>query len=239
MQQTHQSMPPFNSQQQFDNSNKSMPLIGMNIREILQDNLANSLCNVPEWLVKEGGELRLSETPNGSSIIRYWPRYMNDTGHQTLFQSLRKTVKWHQRRYLIGSPSDNNWVSLPKLLSWIGPCNYEKDGMILPANTQWPPEVVDLLHRLIHFSNSQFNSCLMSLYNTGYSNQPWHSEVHEAMPKNPTTACISLGKFMNYLKVIMIYIYFFFFFFFFFFFYRCHHSRAEPFSRRGHTNMEK
>ncbi|RXG59645.1 Alpha-ketoglutarate-dependent dioxygenase alkB-like protein 3 [Armadillidium vulgare] len=33
----------------------------------------------------------------------------------------------------------------------------------------------------------------MSLYNTGYSNQPWHSEVHEAMPKNPTTACISLG----------------------------------------------
>ena len=36
--------------------------------------------NVPEWLVKEGGELRLSSTSSGNSVIRYWPSYMTVEG---------------------------------------------------------------------------------------------------------------------------------------------------------------
>ena len=38
--------------------------------------------NVPEWLVKEGGELRLSSTASGNSVIRYWPSYMTLQGSQ-------------------------------------------------------------------------------------------------------------------------------------------------------------
>ena len=38
----------------------------------------DTLCtNVPDWLMKEGGELLLSETENGPSRIRYWPNFMN------------------------------------------------------------------------------------------------------------------------------------------------------------------
>ena len=38
-------------------------------------------------------------------------------------------------------------MSLQKLVSWVGPCDYEKDGYNICANTDWPPEIVDLLHR--------------------------------------------------------------------------------------------
>ena len=151
-------------------------------------------CNVPDWLVNDGGELKLSSTSNGDSILRFWPRYMNDHGHKTLFQSLRKSVKWFQRRYL--PPNEEKLVSLPKLVSWVGPCDYEKDGMQLPTNTSWPPEIVDLLHRLIHFTNSSFNSCFLSLYTNGYAHHPWNTEKHEALEPNPTIATISLGLFL-------------------------------------------
>lgn len=41
----------------------------------------NSPCiNVPEWFVKEGGELCLSETSRGFSILRYWPHFLSEIG---------------------------------------------------------------------------------------------------------------------------------------------------------------
>ena len=54
--------------------------------------------NVPEWFVKEGGELCLSDTENGLSIIRYWPKFLSEKGNTLMFKRLRKYCKWHQKQ---------------------------------------------------------------------------------------------------------------------------------------------
>ena len=54
--------------------------------------------NVPEWFVKGGGELCLSDTANGVSIIRYWPKFLSSKGNHLMFNRLRKYCKWHQKQ---------------------------------------------------------------------------------------------------------------------------------------------
>ena len=46
----------------------------------LADPAASPCINVPEWFVREGGELCLSETANGTSVIRYWPKFLSEKG---------------------------------------------------------------------------------------------------------------------------------------------------------------
>lgn len=54
--------------------------------------------NVPEWFVKEGGELCLSDTEKGVSILRYWPKFLSDKGNHLMFKRLRNYCKWHQKQ---------------------------------------------------------------------------------------------------------------------------------------------
>ncbi|KAK7071105.1 PRP39 pre-mRNA processing factor 39 [Halocaridina rubra] len=158
-------------------------------REMTRSETELMCVNVPDWLIKEGGELRLSDTNNGTSIIRYWPSFMTTQGHPVLFRVLRKKMKWYQRRALV----EGQWHNLPHLLSWIGPFDYSYSGMTLEKNTDWLPEIVDLLHRLIKFTDHQYNCCYMALYRNGYDNAAWTSEDHVALRKNPSIASVSLG----------------------------------------------
>ena len=72
--------------------------------------------NVPEWFVKEGGELCLSDTKNGLSIIRYWPKFLSEKGNHLMFKRLRKYCKWHQKQIKIGG----EWKYETRLVAWYG-----------------------------------------------------------------------------------------------------------------------
>ncbi|XP_068223552.1 uncharacterized protein [Palaemon carinicauda] len=158
-------------------------------REIPHLDEENLNVNIPDWLVNEGGKLCLSDTSNGVSVIRYWPNFMTSQGHSVLFRVLRKRLKWYQRRAMV----DGQWHNLPHLLSWIGPCDYSYSGVTLEKNTDWLPEIVDLLHRLIRYTGNQYNCCYLSLYRNGYDTTSWTSEDHIALRKNPSIASVSLG----------------------------------------------
>ena len=99
--------------------------------------------NVPEWFVKEGGELCLSDTANGMSRIRYWPKFLSDKGNHLMFNRMRKYVKWHQKQMKIGG----EWKYETRLVAWYGPCDYNYSGLNLERNPNWCPELLDLLHR--------------------------------------------------------------------------------------------
>nr|XP_045598774.1 uncharacterized protein LOC123758422 [Procambarus clarkii] len=151
---------------------------------------AESLCvNVPDWLIQDGGELCLSDTERGISLIRYWPNFMTEKGEKTVFRILRKGLKWHQRRAV----TDGQWQNLPHLLSWIGPCDYSYSGVVLEKNTNWLPEIVDLLHRLIRYTGNQYNSCILNLHRNGYDHVAWMEENHPALRDSPSIASVSLG----------------------------------------------
>ena len=50
----------------------------------LADPSVSPCVNVPEWFVREGGELCLSETAHGTSVIRYWPKFLSEKGNDLM-----------------------------------------------------------------------------------------------------------------------------------------------------------
>jgi len=145
--------------------------------------------NVPEWFVKEGGELCLSDTKNGLSIIRYWPKFLSERGNALMFKRLRKYCKWHQKQIKIGG----EWKYETRLVAWYGPCDYTFSGLDLKKNPNWAPELLDLLHRLVGMTKNDFNTCFANLYRHGHDMCGWHSDVHPQLGKNPAIASVSLG----------------------------------------------
>ncbi|XP_037071445.1 pre-mRNA-processing factor 39-like [Pollicipes pollicipes] len=154
-----------------------------------------SCVNVPEWLVREGGELCLSETDGGVSLIRYWPRFMNDCGVQRMFHTLRRYVKWHQTRQVA---PDGRFVALKRLVAWFGPCSLEESGLMMPANDSWAPELLDLLQRLMQLTGQEFNSCHLSLFRSGHDHEPWHTHDQPTLGRQPAIAIVSLGAVRNF-----------------------------------------
>merc|ERR1719400_744021 len=142
--------------------------------------------NVPEWFVKEGGELCLSDTANGVSIIRYWPKFLSAKGNHMMFNRLRKYCKWHQKQVQIGG----DWKHETRLVAWYGPCDYKYSGLQLQKNLNWAPELLDLLHRLIAMTRHEFNSCFANLYRHGHDMCGWHSDVHPQLGRNPSVAAL-------------------------------------------------
>ena len=145
--------------------------------------------NVPEWFVKEGGELCLSETGNGMSVLRYWPKFLSEKGNHLMFNRLRRYCKWHQKQVQIGG----EWKYETRLVAWYGPCDYNYSGLALEKNLNWAPELLDLLHRLIAMTRHEFNSCFLNLYRHGHDMCGWHADVHPQLGRAPPVASVSLG----------------------------------------------
>ena len=56
------------------------------------------------------------------------------------------------------------WKYETRLVAWYGPCDYVFSGLKLEMNTNWAPELLDLLHRLSTMAKNEFNSCFLNLY---------------------------------------------------------------------------
>ena len=48
--------------------------------------------------VREGGELCLSESTHGASVIRYWPKFLSEKGNDLMMNRLRRYCRWHQKQ---------------------------------------------------------------------------------------------------------------------------------------------
>lgn len=155
----------------------------------LADPQVSPCVNVPEWFVREGGELCLSETGNGMSVIRYWPKFLSEKGNDLMMTRLRRYCKWHQKQVKV----EGEWKYQPRLVSWYGPCDYSYSGLTMEKNLNWAPELLDLLHRLISMTRHEFNSCFLNLYRHGYDMCGWHSDSHPQLGRNPPVASVSLG----------------------------------------------
>ncbi len=156
----------------------------------IADPQSSPCVNVPEWFVKEGGELCLSDTAaNGMSMLRYWPKFLSEKGNHLMFHKLRRYCKWHQKQVRIGGA----WKYETRLVAWYGPCNYDYSGLHLEKNLNWAPELLDLLHRLVALTRHEFNSCFLNLYRHGHDMCGWHADTHPQLGRNPAIASVSLG----------------------------------------------
>ena len=53
---------------------------------------------LPNRFVREGGELCLSESTHGTSVIRYWPKFLSEKGNDLMMNRLRRYCRWHQKQ---------------------------------------------------------------------------------------------------------------------------------------------
>ena len=112
---------------------------------------------------------------------------------QKMLEVLRKGTKWHQTTWVV----DGETVDVPHFVSWVGPCDYKDRGLVLPKNDSWRPEIVDLLHRLMQYTERQYNSCYLSLYRNGRHCSPWACHDHPALREKPVVAIVSLGGYYS------------------------------------------
>merc|ERR1719341_1930694 len=182
-------MTPGNNGKETDNELEEHEQHAFELPPELADPAASPCINVPEWFVREGGELCLSESPNGMSVIRYWPKFLSEKGNDLMMTRLRKYCKWHQKQIKV----NGEWKYQPRLVSWYGPCDYAYSGLVMDKNLNWAPELLDLLHRLISMTRHEFNSCFLNLYRHGYDMCGWHSDSNPQLGRNPPVASVSLG----------------------------------------------
>ena len=88
---------------------------------------------------------------------------------------------------------DGENSNVPHLLSWVGPCDYSYRGLTLFKNDTWRPEIVDLLHRLMQYTDHQYNSCYVGLFRNGRDHSTWACHDHSALRERPVIAIVSLG----------------------------------------------
>ena len=124
----------------------------------LADPSQSPCVNVPEWFVREGGELCLSSTAHGESVIRYWPKFLSEKGNDLMLNRLRRYCRsnldffsprfgfvqalfprWHQKQVKVAG----EWKYQPRLVSWYGPCAYQFGGLTMqvgpPATSYMTP----------------------------------------------------------------------------------------------------
>uniref|UniRef100_H2Y7U3 Fe2OG dioxygenase domain-containing protein n=1 Tax=Ciona savignyi TaxID=51511 RepID=H2Y7U3_CIOSA len=147
-----------------------------------------------EILIQNEGEHVISETSNGSSIIKFYPNFFEKSDANWMFETLLNEVQWRQNTNLKYGPD----ALEPRLTAWFSDYSYSYSGIVQQANPHWQPLLVALRDRLNKLHNYKFNSLLANLYRDGHDSVDWHTDAEAALGKSPPIASISFGDTRNF-----------------------------------------
>lgn len=125
-----------------------------------------------------------------SPQVRYCPGFLDLNEASSLFETLNKTIQWHQPRLFIYG----RWVDSPRLAAWYGDPGktYRYSGLVnepLP----WTAELSAVRKNLERYCGTVFNSVLLNLYRDGEDSMGWHSDDEPELGVDPVIASLSLG----------------------------------------------
>lgn len=141
-----------------------------------------------------------STTPNGTPatmtttvqqlpacfvLIRAW---LTPREADWLRDTLRVGVPWEQTSSTIYGRTHPT----PRLTCWFGSSAYSYSG-IRNVPRPWPPELVQLRHRLEAVSGARYNACLANLYRGGTDTVGFHQDNERGLDPHDTIASVSLG----------------------------------------------
>jgi alkylated DNA repair dioxygenase AlkB len=118
--------------------------------------------------------------------LRYWEHFLAVSEADRLLEALRGDVPWEQFR--------NRLWTFPRLTAFIGDAGvvYRYSG-VKHAGCGWPPNLLELRHRIEQLTATTFNGLLLNLYRDGNDSMGRHADAEAELGPNPLVASVSLG----------------------------------------------
>lgn len=136
------------------------------------------------------GSHPLSHGPNGESILRFYPNFLDETEADAAFAELEASLPWAQR--------EDRYGPQPRLTAWFGPYSYSYSRLTLaPSAVELPPllrSIRERIEALLSGDGASFNSVLCNLYRDHRDSVDWHADDEPQLGANPLIASVSLGQ---------------------------------------------
>jgi alkylated DNA repair dioxygenase AlkB len=121
---------------------------------------------------------------------RLWPAAFAPAEATTLFEQLRRQVRWEQEEILIFGERR----LVPRLVAWHGDpgASYVYSGTVHRPEP-WIPPLELIRGRVCSLTGAMFNAVLLNLYRDGRDGMGWHADDEPELGRNPVIASVSLG----------------------------------------------
>lgn len=123
-------------------------------------------------------------------IVDDYGQILSEEEADHYLHTLLNTIQWeHDQVSIMG-----NLITTQRQVAWFGDqlFKYTYSGVVHHARL-WIPELMDLKERVENIVQTQFNSCLLNLYENGSQGMAWHSDDEDALGRNTVIASLSLG----------------------------------------------
>lgn len=123
-------------------------------------------------------------------IVDDYGQILNLSEADYYLNQLLNVIPWqHDQVMVMGE-----LITTQRQVAWYGNNHYQYrySGVMHHAHI-WTPELLTLKQRVESTVQTQFNSCLLNLYQTGNQGMTWHSDDEDALGKDTVIASLSLG----------------------------------------------
>ena len=123
-------------------------------------------------------------------VVNYHGPILSPAETRHYYENLRQRIPWkHDEAIIFGKH-----IITARMVAWYGNANfsYTYSGTTKQA-LLWTPELAALKAVVENLTATQFNSCLLNLYQDGNQGMAWHSDDEKSLGRNSTIASVSLG----------------------------------------------
>ena len=133
---------------------------------------------------------RITNLLHKDGIVNYYRNILTHDEANRYFNLLSQNVAWENDEIVIFG----RHIVAKRKVAWYG----DSDYLYTYSNTTkralpWTEELSDLKQIVEGRTQTDFNSCLLNLYQNGDEGIAWHSDDEESLGKNNTIASLSLG----------------------------------------------
>lgn len=127
--------------------------------------------------------------PDGGEVL-YFGKIFDKQQSQNYLHKLLKNIQWEQDKVVVFGKQ----IVVNRKVAWYGNGgqNYTYSGTTKVA-TKWIKELLEIKKAIESYTQVEFNSCLLNLYENGSQGMGWHSDSEKELGKNTTIASVSFG----------------------------------------------
>ena len=132
-------------------------------------------------------------TPNQNLLAKdgevfYFGGVFDQIQSKYYLDQLLKNIHWQNDELIIFGKR----ITTQRQMAWYGDKTYTYSG-ISRTPLSWTPELLEIKKVIEKITGSDFNSCLLNLYQNGTQAMGWHSDDEKELGGNPTIASVSFG----------------------------------------------
>lgn len=133
---------------------------------------------------------RITNLLHKDGVVNYHRNMLTYDEANRYFNLLLQNVAWENDEVVIFG----RHIVAKRKVAWYG----DSDYLYTYSNTTkraspWTKELSDLKQIVEERTQTEFNSCLLNLYQNGDEGIAWHSDDEDSLGKNSTIASLSLG----------------------------------------------